>query len=171
MEIALEEERAMSAVKAAEIVELKAAVARSDRIQKIEDSSSEINAERSKHLELQLEEALHRIEQQQTQLAEARATHASILSKIAGFESEIISLRSKDAAAQQRVQLFQSQAITNERRAKQAEIEAQNVVKWAKESEQKASAAANELAERMHEVQAEAAEVLGLQTRAMQSLA
>jgi hypothetical protein len=169
-ELALEEERAMSAVKTAEILEFEATLARHDRIQQLDNTSVVISAERSHHLEVQLEEALGRIETQQTQLAEARALHASILSKLAAFESEIIALRSQDAAAQQHIELFRSQALTNERRAKQAEIEAEKVVQWAHESERKASAAAATLKQRMKEVQAEAAEVLGLQTQAMQSL-
>lgn len=94
VELALEEERALGAVRAAEIAEFEASLERTDRLQKLEEQNDVIYSERTKHLETQLSEALVRIESQQAQIAEARAAHAEVLSKIAGFESEIIALRS-----------------------------------------------------------------------------
>ena len=139
------------------MLQLDATKRESDRIKQID-------------MEARLNDSLQHLQSQQNLLLESRGAHSSVLAQIAKFENDVILLQSRETELKSDVERARERANIQERRALAAEREAEDVVKWARDAEAKATLACVELNKTMEEVQNEAATILGLHTQAQSSL-
>ena len=91
-------------------------------------------------LEERLNQSLHHLQTQQTQLLESRAAHSDVLTKMSNFENEVILLRSREKEIMNQRDRALEDCQHQELRAKIAEEETDKVIAWTSRAETTADA-------------------------------